>query len=304
MKRVIFISLIISIVILFWACKKDNSPLMGADNYVVSQKNPLKRHNTRIVSVSTQITEIICDLGCEDRLVARTDFCDYPSSVKKIQSIGGVSNPNIEKIISLNPDVVITSSMLPQKLFSQIENAGLPIISFRESNKIEGMYKVISILGQLLEKESEADSIIEDCKQRLKKVSQKSQEIQRTQKDVKPKVYYVVGYGASGDFSSGKDTYIDEMFALAGADNIAKNSLNWTFTKEQLFKNEPDFIFIRTSDVENFCNTPPYNQLQAVKNHKVIGIDGMDSQTPRSISLIEFISKTIYQNSKKIDTNK
>lgn len=299
MKRVIFISLITSIVILLWACKKDNSPLMGADNYVVSQKNPLKRHNTRIVSVSTQITEIICDLGCEDRLVARTDFCDYPSSVKKIQSIGGVSNPNIEKIISLNPDVVITSSMLPQKLFSQIENAGLPIISFRESNKIEGMYKVISILGQLLEKESEADSIIEDCKQRLKKVSQKSQEIQGTQKDVKPKVYYVVGYGASGDFSSGKDTYIDEMFALAGSDNIAKNSLNWTFTKEQLFKNEPDFIFIRTSDVENFCNTPPYNQLQAVKNHKVIGIDGMDSQTPRSISLIEFISKTIYQNSKK-----
>lgn len=299
MKKVIFIGLIASIVVLLWACKKETSPLMGADNYVVSQKKPLKKHNTRIVSVSTQITEIICDLGCEDRLVARTDFCDYPSSVKKIQSIGGVSNPNIEKIISLDPDVVITSSMLPKKLFSQIENAGLPIISFRESNKIEGMYKVISILGQLLEKESEADSIIEDCKQRLKKVSQKSQEIQRLQKGVKPKVYYVVGYGASGDFSSGKDTYIDEMFALAGADNIAKNSLNWTFTKEQLFKNEPDFIFIRTPDVENFCNTSPYNQLQAVKNHKVIGIDGMDSQTPRSISLIEFISKTIYQNSKK-----
>lgn len=296
MKRIIFISLIASIIVLLWACKKETSPLMGADNYVVSQKNPIKKHNTRIVSVSTQVTEIICDLGCEDRLIARTDFCDYPSSVKKIQSIGGVSNPNIEKIISLDPDVVITSSMLPKKLFSQIENAGLPIISFRESNKIEGMYKVISILGQLLEKESEADSIIEDCKQRLKKVSQKSQEIQRSQKGDKPKVYYVVGYGASGDFSSGKDTYIDEMFALAGADNIAKNSLNWTFTKEQLFKNEPDFIFIRTSDVENFCNTHPYNQLQAVKNHKVIGIDGMDSQTPRSISLIESISKTIYQN--------
>lgn len=296
MKRIIFISLIASIIVLLWACKKETSPLMGADNYVVSQKNPIKKHNTRIVSVSTQVTEIICDLDCEDRLIARTDFCDYPSSVKKIQSIGGVSNPNIEKIISLDPDVVITSSMLPKKLFSQIENAGLPIISFRESNKIEGMYKVISILGQLLEKESEADSIIEDCKQRLKKVSQKSQEIQRSRKGDKPKVYYVVGYGASGDFSSGKDTYIDEMFALAGADNIAKNSLNWTFTKEQLFKNEPDFIFIRTSDVENFCNTHPYNQLQAVKNHKVIGIDGMDSQTPRSISLIESISKTIYQN--------
>ncbi|MDO5760249.1 MAG: ABC transporter substrate-binding protein [Bacteroidota bacterium] len=295
MKKVIYISLCVFVFLALFSCRKEAStPLIGADNYVVSKKNPIKKHNTRIVSVSTQITEIICDLGCEDRLVARTDFCDYPPSIKKIQSIGGVSNPNIEKIISLKPDVVITSSMMPKKLFTQLEDAGLSVISFRESNKIEGMYKVISILGTLLERKAQADSIIKDCQQRLKKVAEISQQMQEAKQGNKPKVYYVVGYGASGDFSSGKDTYIDEIFTLAGADNIAKNSLNWTFTKEQIFKNEPDYIFIRKADVENFCNTSPYNQLKAVKNHRVIGIDGLDSQTPRTISLVEFIAKTIY----------
>jgi len=297
MKTRIFLSIVLclGVVVFLFSCKKDDSPIIGADNYIVSQKNPVKKHNRRIVSVSTQITEIICNLGCKDRLVARTDFCDYPPSVKSIQSIGGVSNPSVEKIINLKPDVVITSSMLPKKLFTQIEEAGFPIISFKESNKIEGMYKVISILGTLLEKQDRADSIIRDCKQRLNKITEICKDIQQGKHVVKPKVYYVVGYGASGDFSAGKDTYIDEMFYLAGADNIAQNSLNWTFTKEQLFKNEPDYIFIRKSDLENFCKTSPYNQLKAVKNNRVIGIEGMDSQTPRSISLIEFIAKTIYE---------
>lgn len=296
MKRnSLIITTLLLICIVFLSCKEDKSPLIGADNYVVSQKNPLKKENKRIVSVSTQVTEIICDLGCMDRLVARTDFCDYPLEVTKIQSIGGVSNPNIEKIISLNPDVVITSSMMPKKLFALLENAGLPVMSFKESNEIEGMYKVIDILGKLLQRETQADSLINDCKQRLQRTKAACDSIQKEKHISKPKVYYVVGFGASGDFSAGKNTYINEMFALAGADNIAKESINWVFTKEQLFKNEPDYIFIRKNDVEKFCNLSPYNELKAVKEHRVIGLDGMDAQTPRSISLIEFISKKIYE---------
>ncbi len=294
-NKLTVVACLLTIVALGLSCKEKNSSLMGADNYAVSQKNPLKKENKRIVSVSTQVTEIICDLGCMDRLVARTDFCDYPKEVAKIPSIGGVSNPNIEQIISLRPDVVITSTMMPKKLFSLLENAGLPVMSFKESNKVEGMYKVIDILGTLLQREQQADSLINDCKQRLQKTRLACDSIQKAKNIPKPKVYYVVGYGASGDFSAGRNTYIDEMFRLAGADNIAKESLNWTFTKEQLFKDEPDYIFIRKEDVKNFCSLSPYNKLKAVKNNHVIGVEGMDAQTPRSISLIEFIAKKIYE---------
>ncbi|MBQ9313292.1 MAG: ABC transporter substrate-binding protein [Bacteroidales bacterium] len=288
------IFILLAIILVFYACKKDESPLIGADNYVVSKKNPLKKENKRIASISTQATEIICALGCEDRLVCRTDFCEYPPSVKNILSIGGVSNPNVEKVIALKPDVVISSSMMPRKVFSILENAGLSVMSFKESSKIEGMYKVMSILGTLVEKQQTADSIINDCKQRLEKVTHYCDSIQKAKNIAKPKVYYVVGYGSSGDFSSGKDTYIDEIFTKAGADNIAKESINWTFTKEQLFKNQPDYIFIRPDDIEKFSNMHPYKELKAVKEGKVIGITGLDAQTPRSISAIEFIANTIY----------
>lgn len=294
--KLVPVFLILLSICIFSACSKDKSNLLGGENYVVSQKNPIKKENKRIVSVSTQVTEIICDLGCMDRLVARTDFCVFPKEVTKILSIGGVNNPNIEKIISLNPDIVITSSMLPKRLFSSIEQAGLPIISFKETPTIEGMYDVISILGTIVKKENVADSIINDCKQRLEQVKTNCEKLQKEKHISKPKVYYVVGFGNGGDFSAGKDTYINEIFTLAGGDNIAKECVNWTFSQELLFKNQPEYIFIRPEDVSSFCSMYPYSELTAVKQGRVFGISGLDAQTPRSISAIEFISKTIYQN--------
>lgn len=285
---------LLCVLVLASSCRKDALPVIGAENYVVSHKNPIKKNNRKIISISSQITEIICDLGCMDRLIGRTDFCQYPPQVKKIEAIGGVNNPDVEKIISLKPDIVITSSITPQKTFVQIENAGFPILSFRESNKIEGMYKVIEILGKILQKEQTADSIITDCKQRLRKVALQCEKLRNLNKKDKPKVYYVVGFGPGGDFSAGKNTYINQMLELAGADNIAKTSNDWTFTKEMLFKQEPDYIFIRKDDKEKFCKTVPYNRLKAVQNGHVIGVDGIDTQTPRSISLIEFIANRIY----------
>lgn len=276
------------------SCEKHVSFSDTQNNYIVSSKNAIKTENKRIASISTQATEIICDLGCMDRLVCRTDFCDFPKEARNIVSIGGVNNPNIEKIIGLQPDIVVGTSMLPVKLFSAMEDAGLPIISFRESAKIEGMYNVISILGKIVQKESMADSIINDCKQRLQIVEARCDSLRSAKKIAKPTVYYVVGYGASGDFSAGKDTYIDEIFALAGADNIAKNNNKWSFSKEELLKAQPEYIFIRNEDIKQFCNTHPYNELKAVKDGRVVGISGLDAQTPRSISAIEFIANTIY----------
>ena len=61
----------------------------------------------RVVSTSPAVTEIIYALGGGDILVGRTDFCSYPPEALQIESIGGISNLNVEKIVSLNPDIVI-----------------------------------------------------------------------------------------------------------------------------------------------------------------------------------------------------
>jgi iron complex transport system substrate-binding protein len=288
--------LISVIIIVFFSCTKQSEPNIGKDNYYISKKNPIKKENNRIVSVSPQITELLCDLGCKSRLVGRTDFCKYPLDIKSVPSIGGINNANLEKIISLKPDIVITSSIFTKKMFTTIEDAGIPIISFKESNKIEGMYNVITILGKITNKNNEAKALIANCKRQIQEIKTKRDSINSIRHITKkPKVYYVVGFGSSGDFSGGKDTYINEILTLSGGDNIAKESKMWSFSKEQLFKNQPDYIFVRQEDSALFVKTYPYKNLNAVKDHKVFGIESslMDIQTPRSIKAIEFISHTI-----------
>jgi iron complex transport system substrate-binding protein len=269
---------------------------MKKNNYIISKKCPIKGVPKKIVSVSPAITEIIFDLDCGNRLIGRTDFCTYPKEVKNIKSIGGINNSNLEMIISMRPDLVITSSIFTKKMFQTIETSGIPIISFKERNTIDGMYDVIRMLGDILDKKDKANEIIDNSKQRLKEIKEKRENINKA-KGLKtlPKIYYVVGFGSSGDFSAGKDTYINEIITLAGGDNIAKNSINWSFSTEELFAKQPDYIFVRKEDSASFVNTHPYKELKAVKNKKVYGIDSeiMDIQTPRSIEAIEFISKVI-----------
>lgn len=280
---------------IFLSCNKDNDD-MKKNNYIISKKCPIKGVPKKIVSVSPAITEIIFDLDCGDRLIGRTDFCTYPKEVKNIKSIGGINNSNLEMIISMRPDLVITSSIFTKKMFQTIEASGIPIISFKERNTIDGMYDVIRILGDILDKKDKANEIINSSKQRLQEIKEKRENINKA-KGLKtlPKIYYVVGFGSSGDFSAGKDTYINEIITLAGGDNIAKNSINWSFSTEELFSKQPDYIFVRKEDSASFVNTHPYTELKAVKNKKVYGIDSeiMDIQTPRSIEAIEFISKVI-----------
>ncbi len=275
--------------------QKRSEPQIGLNNYYLTPGTDLTTDYKRIASVSPQVTEMLCALGCKDRLLCRTDFCNFPKDIKNITSVGGINNADVEKIISLHPDIVICSSIFTKRMVQMLEDASLSVLSFKEGNKIEDMYSVMTILGKITSKEAIADSLIADCKKRLEIVSNNCKQILKTTKSDKPKVYYVVGFGSGGDFSAGEDTYINEIFTLAGADNIAKNAKNWSFNKEELFKNQPEYIFVRSEDKETFKRTHPYSELKAVKNNKVIGIDDLDTQTPRSIDAIEFIFKTIYK---------
>ncbi len=293
-KYIILLLLLFSSVY-FTSCKGGDKD-MKKNNYVISTKSPIKSVPKTIVSVSPAITSILFDLECGDRLIGRTEFCTYPPQVKNIRSIGGINNANLEMIISMQPDLVITSSIFTKKMFETIESSKIPIISFKETSEIEGMYNIIEVLGDILDKKEKAAKIISDCKTKLQEIKSKREKKESRQENfIKPKVYYVIGYGQSGDYSAGKETYINEIITLSGGDNIAKNSINWSFSTEELFAQQPDFIFVRREDSANFVKTYPYTNLSAVKNNKVFGIESelMDLQTPRSIKAIEFISEIL-----------
>jgi iron complex transport system substrate-binding protein len=111
----------------------------------------------RIISLAPNLTEIICDLGLENRIVAVTDYCDYPPVVSKKPKVGGFSNPSLETIVSLKPDlVVMTIDGNPQALDIRLRKIGVKTYIFK-ARRIRELPSAIRSLGEALGVKGKAD---------------------------------------------------------------------------------------------------------------------------------------------------
>ena len=105
--------------------------------------------------------------------------------------------------------------------------------------------------------------------------------------------YYVVGYGKSGNFTAGGNSYINDILNMSGLKNVAEDLAGWEYGLEALIEADPDYIIIRKEDSLSFCQMEPYTMLKAVKNGKVIAIESgmIDIQTPRNLEAIELLTQ-------------
>jgi len=241
----------------------------------------------RIVSASPAVTEILFSIGAGDLLVGRTDFCAYPPKAASVESIGGISNLNVEKIASLNPDLVISGSMVPKKTTLQLEKMGVPIVCIIEKQTFNGLYGNIEAIGRLVGRSQQADSLCHLIRQRASRIPAAAKE--------RPSVYYVVGFGSTGNYTAGGNSFINDIILLAGGRNIAESVKGWNYSTEALIQADPDFIVIRREDSARFCSTRPYSDLSAVRSGRVAAIESgtIDLQSPRNVDAVETLAAFI-----------
>ena len=284
----IFKIFIMGVLVLCYGCTNPSSTTNKVFHDDYGRDIAVPEHPERIVSLSPAVTEIIFALGGENLLVGRTDFCKYPDEAQQIESIGGISNINIEKILSLKPDLVISGSMVPKKSAEHLDAMGIPLTFVIEKAQYEGLYENILSIGTLINRRHEADSLISLLEQAL-------YSIQSDTPGQRPTLYYVVGFGAAGNFTAGGNTFINEIIKMAGAENIAQNIKGWNYSLEALMEADPDYILIRQEDAETFVTTAPYKNLSAVRLGNIIPIESglIDLQVPRNIEAIKTIHSKI-----------
>ncbi|WP_294395103.1 ABC transporter substrate-binding protein [uncultured Clostridium sp.] len=227
----------------------------------------LEKEPQKVISIAPNITEMIFDIKAEDKLVGRTDYCDYPEDAEKIESIGTMRSPDVEKIISLEPDLVIASTHFNEENAKKLQEAGIKVISLYEENDVTGVYTMLETLGTALNKNEQAKESIDDMKKTINEVTSSVNGLQE------PTVYYVVGYGESGDFSAPENTFVGGLIKLAGGKDIVPASDSWTFSLEALLEADPDIIVLRNGEKEQFMTAEGYKELTAVKEGRVYEID-------------------------------
>lgn len=259
-------------------------------------KITLDQEPAKIVSVAPNITQMIFAIGAGDKVVGRTDYCDYPAEVSDIESIGTLRQPNIEKIIELQPDIVIASTHFEEETEKKLADAGIKVAVLYEEHDVTGVYTMIDTMGTIVNKKAEADQVIADMKATFDEVAQ-------AVKDQKhPSVYYVVGYGEGGDFTAGGDTFINGLITMAGGDNIAKDVEGWSYSKETLLEKDPDVIIVDLGQVEDFKKTEGYSELTAVKEGRVYEFDTkryFNQQGCRNAEGVKELAKILYPDQVK-----
>ncbi len=274
------------IIVLSMACSPSSGSRNQADATRITdylgRSVEVPAQTARIISLAPSNTEILFELGLTDRVVAVTDYCDYPAEAKDKPSIGGFSNPNLEEIIALQPDLILATSMHEQTIISQLEKHGLTVFAL-DPKTLEEVCEAITIVGVLTGKEKDARAIVGDIQKRREAVQSVIAPL--AQQDI-PAVFYAVWHDPL--MGAGSDTLQDVLINLAGGDNIASGLNEYAdISLEYIVDADPEVIIANNSHGSNVNETynfllgePRLESVAARIHNRIYEIDGNLSSRP------------------------
>ena len=280
------------------------SSLLWAGNIV---SKPAKR----IISTSPSITETLFELGLKDRVVAVTDFCKYPLEACQLPSIGGMINPNMETVVSLNPDLIIHSSG-NQKIASNAKSLGISTLEVDMGN-LKEIFATIKKLGTALNSQEQAKDLLLHLNEGIGFYQERLQGL--------PKKEVLLLLGDSSDpsrdlYAVGPGTFLNELLELSGGNNIIRNSPARypKLSKEYIIEKSPEII-IEAGPKSNLPQKEidlriqewhRFPTIKAVKNKQIyfIGADYILIPGPRILKIIDRFSKAIHPEIFEVQTEK
>ena len=239
----------------------------------------------RIVSVAPSITEILFALGAGDQVVGVTTYCNYPEAAKAKPKIGGYTTPSLETILGLRPDQVIMMKNRPD-VAQKLRQAGIDVTELQPEN-LAGIYESIRTIAEKIGVPARGRSLIQSIEGQLHAIATEKGD------GPKPKVLFIVGRtpGAVSDLIAvGRGSYISELIALAGADNVfADTGVPYPkVNMEDVIRRNPDVIIDmghnemvtekQKQSVKQLWNN--YSFLRAVQRHAVFPISADYFVTP------------------------
>jgi iron complex transport system substrate-binding protein len=264
------------------------------------QKNKQQEFGSgnRIISLAPHITEIIYALDEQDQLIAVTDYCHYPEEAEKKEKIGGLLNPNIEKMVRLKPTLLLG---LPshEKLNLELQKFGLTVTMMPNEN-IADVFKTINKIGMMIGHADQAHELVNQINARLDTLKMNA---------IKKTISAVLMIGREEGtlrniMAAGNDTYIDELWRLVGGVNSYSDLPNryGSINIESLLLRDPEVIIVfdmkKNKGVTRMQISPEWKyveNLSAVKNKNIFEVGGDHTMIPgpRMVLLAEDFSNII-----------
>ena len=252
---------------------------------------------TRIVVMQPSDCEILCAIGCEEAIVGRGQYVDYPESILDVPVVQSGENTNIEEILALNPQVVLMNDMgQSEEQVKQLEENGVKV-AVSQATDIEGVYYAIRMIGRLMGKDENAEDVIADMEATFNEIRENSSNEGKS-------VYFEVSPLQWGLWTAGKGTFMDELAEICGLTNAFADLDGWAeISEEQVLARDPDYIVTITmyygegpTPVEEILGREGWGDLKAVKNDAILNAESNAISRPgprlkdAAIELYNFIN--------------
>ncbi|RJP25610.1 MAG: cobalamin-binding protein [Deltaproteobacteria bacterium] len=267
----------------------DRFPLAMRDDRGVTVRLPSPPR--RVVSLAPSLTETVFLLGKGSLLAGVTRYCNFPASAASLPKVGGVTDPDVERIVALSPDIVLcTTDGNPRGKVAALEEMGIPCFATAPQD-LQSVFSTIERLGALLGDSSRGRSEAAALRRRADRVSRAAG---RRGSGSAPSVLFVVS--TSPVIVAGNGTFMDELVRTAGGRNAAAGHVGRypRLSIEDLVAARPDVIFVAgMAGVERFPEeTTRWREVPAFRYKAVYTLDGdlVTRPGPRMVTALEEIS--------------
>ncbi|MDI6873257.1 ABC transporter substrate-binding protein [Candidatus Solincola sp.] len=251
-----------------------------------------------IVSIAPSCTEILFALGLGDKVIGVTEYCDYPEEAKEKPKIGTFTTPNLEAILSLEPDLVLATGGVQAEILGRMEELGLTVFAVNPmtfEQTVEDIRKIGEITGAV----EEAEGIARDMEERAEAVAKRVRELEAEGKK-RPRVFYEIYY-ENNVWTAGKSSIISDLISLAGGENIGdvEASDYYEFSVERLMAENPQVYLVGSGSMSNpgdVTRRPGWDRMEAVREGRVYVIDEdlVYRTGPRLIQGLEAIHRALF----------
>ena len=135
----------------------------------LGEKVELNKKPKRIISLAPSMTEMLYSLGLGNRVVGVSNYADYPQEAAQNEKIGSITDPNVEKIVSLKPDLVLAASVNKLEYVEKLRSLDIKVAGFNP-NTIEETINTMNKVGKLTGEEYLAKELTEKMKTQLKEI--------------------------------------------------------------------------------------------------------------------------------------
>lgn len=260
-------------------------------------KSSAEDKRLRIISLAPSTTEILFALGLDEEIVGVSSFCNYPLEAQQKEKVGTFSQPNIEKILSLRPDIVFCTGLEQAPVVWKLKQLNLKIHISDPSN-IKELFDSIEEIAALIHREKNGVTLISKMKIGIEEIESKTKLIPD-----EDRMRVFVEFWNEPLMSAGKGSFIDELIRLAGGVNIAYDIKRpySHFSPELVIRRDPDCIIlaymVNKDATKAIRKRLGWAEISAVKNNRIyndINPDILLRPGPRLVEGLKEFHKRLY----------